>query len=118
MTAAWISEMQRGDMSHFDSFYRETRKAVFYNIFSYVRDYALSEDVLQETYVRFLEKSPIWTKERTYWGISSFFRAISRWTKSGSEKNRRNGKASKTIGNTRTKKITPDLKSSKSVRNC
>ncbi len=56
MTAAWISEMQRGDMSHFDSFYRETRKAVFYNIFSYVRDYALSEDVLQETYVRFLEK--------------------------------------------------------------
>lgn len=56
MTTAWISEMQRGNMSHFDSFYQETRKAVFYNIFSYVRDYALSEDVLQETYVRFLEK--------------------------------------------------------------
>ena len=47
-------ELKRGDQSHFNWFYENSKKQLFYNIFSYTKNYELSEDLLQETYVKFL----------------------------------------------------------------
>ena len=47
-------ELKRGDQSHFNWFYENSKKQLFYNILSYTKNYDLSEDLLQETYVKFL----------------------------------------------------------------
>ena len=47
-------ELKRGDQSHFNCFYENSKKQLFYNILSYTKNYELSEDLLQETYVEFL----------------------------------------------------------------
>ena len=47
-------EIKRGDQSHFNWFYENSKKQLFYNILSYTKNYELSEDLLQETYVKFL----------------------------------------------------------------
>lgn len=47
-------ELKRGDQSHFNWFYENSKKQLFYNILSYTKNYELSEDLLQETYVNFL----------------------------------------------------------------
>ena len=44
-----------GDLSYFDEFYQETKQKVFYNIYSILKDTSLSEDALQETYIKFLK---------------------------------------------------------------
>lgn len=44
------------DESYFHQFYDLTKKKIFYNIFAIIKDYQLSEDILQETYITFLEK--------------------------------------------------------------
>ena len=43
-------ELKRGDQSHFNWFYENSKKQLFYNILSYTKNYELSEDLLQETY--------------------------------------------------------------------
>ena len=48
-------ELKRGDQSHFNWFYENSKKQLFYNILSYTKNYELSEDLLQETYVKFLK---------------------------------------------------------------
>lgn len=47
-------ELKRGDQSHFNWFYENSKKQLFYNILSYTKNYELSEDLLQETYAKFL----------------------------------------------------------------
>ena len=47
-------ELKRCDQSHFNWFYENSKKQLFYNILSYTKNYELSEDLLQETYVKFL----------------------------------------------------------------
>ena len=47
-------ELKRGDQTHFNWFYENSKKQLFYNILSYTKNYELSEDLLQETYVKFL----------------------------------------------------------------
>ena len=47
-------ELKRGDQSHFNWFYENSKKQLFYNILSHTKNYELSEDLLQETYVKFL----------------------------------------------------------------
>ena len=47
-------ELKRGDQSHFNWSYENSKKQLFYNILSYTKNYELSEDLLQETYVKFL----------------------------------------------------------------
>ena len=47
-------ELKSGDQSHFNWFYENSKKQLFYNILSYTKNYELSEDLLQETYVKFL----------------------------------------------------------------
>ena len=47
-------ELKSCDQSHFNWFYENSKKQLFYNILSYTKNYELSEDLLQETYVKFL----------------------------------------------------------------
>lgn len=51
-----IKRLKRGELDgFFDTLYEDSKSAIFYNIYSFLHDYQLSEDILQETYVRFLE---------------------------------------------------------------
>ena len=47
-------QLKKGEFSKFDEFYDCSKKVIFYNILSYCKNYDLSEDLLQETYVKFL----------------------------------------------------------------
>ena len=49
-----LQSLLLGDMSYFDEFYQETKQKVFYNIYAILKDTSLSEDALQETYIKFL----------------------------------------------------------------
>lgn len=51
-----VKRLKDGDLSAFTKFYEETKHKVFYNIYAILKDEGLSEDALQETYIRFLEK--------------------------------------------------------------
>src|SRR5574344_1887080 len=48
-------QMQDGDMSGFDEFYERTKKFIYFSIVKIVDDFTTGEDLLQETYVYFLE---------------------------------------------------------------
>ncbi len=51
-----IRKLKEGKINYFDELYNSTKKIIFYNIFSYVKDYQISEDLLQETFIKFLDK--------------------------------------------------------------
>ena len=51
----YIIEFQKDNYSSFDEFYSLVKNKVFYNILSLTNNYELSEDLLQETFVKFLE---------------------------------------------------------------
>ena len=50
-----VAKMKIEPNGPFPRFYELTKNKVFYLIFSYVHDYATSEDLLQETYVSFID---------------------------------------------------------------
>lgn len=68
MLSGYVKEMKNGDMSHFEAFYEETKKQVFYNILAILQDHQLSEDVLQDSYVKFLDKLPTLDEEENVLG--------------------------------------------------
>jgi len=52
-----ISDLNRlkvGDMEAFDSFYELTKRPIYYSIIALTKDEATAEDMLAETYVKFL----------------------------------------------------------------
>ena len=51
-----VSELQNGDMTLFDTIYHETKSVVYYTILSIVKDKSLSEDIMQDTYLKSLQK--------------------------------------------------------------
>lgn len=51
-----IEQLRKKDYSSFDTFYALTKKQVFFAIVSIVKDEDLTEDLMQDTYVKFLEK--------------------------------------------------------------
>ncbi len=51
-----IKHLQNGDMTYFDSIYHSTSKLVYYTVFAILKDANLSEDLMQETYLKMLEK--------------------------------------------------------------
>ncbi len=51
-----IKELKQQNYAHFDVFYRMTKQQVFFAIVSIIKDQGLAEDILQDTYMRFLEK--------------------------------------------------------------
>jgi RNA polymerase sigma factor (sigma-70 family) len=48
-------ELQKDPDGAFAPFYELTKKRVYFLIYSYVKDYALSEDLMQESYISFLQ---------------------------------------------------------------
>ena len=50
-----IEELRVCNYSHFDQFYNETKKTVFFSIASIVKDDSIIDDLMQDTYVKFLE---------------------------------------------------------------
>lgn len=51
-----FQQLRNGDRSNFATFYESTKKSVFYNILALTKNYDTSEDLLQETFIRFLQK--------------------------------------------------------------
>lgn len=51
-----IEQLRKKDYSSFDTFYELTKKQVFFAIVSIIKDQDLTEDLMQDTYVKFLEK--------------------------------------------------------------
>ncbi len=51
----FVNEFRNADYSHFDLFYNETKRTVFFSILSIVKDTSAVEDLMQDTYVKFLE---------------------------------------------------------------
>lgn len=51
---SFVKEFKNGDYSNFNTFYEITKKSVFYNILSFVKSYEVSEEILQNTFVKFL----------------------------------------------------------------
>ena len=51
-----VAKFQNGDMTLFDSIYYETKSVVYYTILGIVKDKSLAEDIMQDTYLKSLEK--------------------------------------------------------------
>lgn len=51
-----IRRWKQGDPTAFDQLYERTHKVVFYAVLGILHDKAASEDILQDTYLRFLER--------------------------------------------------------------
>ena len=49
-----LNLLQENKMEYFDEFYEQTKKQVFYMVYSITRDYDVSEDLLQEVYLKAL----------------------------------------------------------------
>lgn len=50
-----IEELRVANYTHFNQFYNETKKNVFFSIASIIKDDSTIEDLMQDTYVKFLE---------------------------------------------------------------
>lgn len=56
MLNRYIKEFKDRDYTHFDDFYEETNKKVFFTIKSIVKDPMITEDLMQDAYMQFLKK--------------------------------------------------------------
>lgn len=70
-----VYELKKGNLDVFDEFYELTKKQVFYAIISILKDQSLSEDIMQDTYLRFLDKINYY-KDRT--NVVAFLVTIAR----------------------------------------
>ena len=50
-----VEEFKKADYTHFDEFYNTTKKNVFFSIAAIVKDSSAIDDLMQDTYVKFLE---------------------------------------------------------------
>ena len=51
-----VKVLQSGDMTVFDDIYHHTKNIVYYTIFNILKDSNMSEDIMQDTYLKALEK--------------------------------------------------------------
>jgi len=51
-----VKQLKSGQMDAFDVLYHETKTSVYYTILAILKDPSLSEDIMQETYLKALEK--------------------------------------------------------------
>ncbi len=51
-----VSQLQNGNIEVFDDIYYLTKDIVYYSIFIILKDYQLSEDIMQDTYLKALSK--------------------------------------------------------------
>ena len=52
-----VKTLQQGNIDVFDEIYALTHKAVYYTILGILHDPSLSEDIMQDTYIKFLKKT-------------------------------------------------------------
>jgi RNA polymerase sigma-70 factor, ECF subfamily len=50
-----IQQLKNGDSAAFDRIYEKTHRVVFYSILGILHDVAAAEDILQDTYMRFMD---------------------------------------------------------------
>jgi len=50
-----VEELRDLNYSHFEQFYNETKKGVFFSIVSIINDNDVIDDLMQDTYIKFLE---------------------------------------------------------------
>lgn len=53
---ALVKKLQNGDITVFDTIYYETKSVVYYTILSIVKDKSLAQDIMQDTYLKMLDK--------------------------------------------------------------
>ena len=70
-----LIQLQNDKMEYFDEFYNLTKNKVFYMAYSILQDYHLSEDILQDTYIKFLKHKK---KVKVDGNILSFLLEISK----------------------------------------
>ena len=51
-----VKELQSGNLDVFDEIYYQTKNIVYYSIFNILKDSNISEDIMQDTYLRALDK--------------------------------------------------------------
>ena len=68
MNEVIIEELLNGELSYFNEFYEKTKYKLFYNILAILKDPVLSEDALQETYLKFLNNLNKLKKEKNILG--------------------------------------------------
>lgn len=64
-----LKKMKDNNMSYFDEFYNTTKVLIYSNIYSYVKNQATSEDLLQETYIKFLSNLNDISEEKSIIGF-------------------------------------------------
>ena len=52
---ALVRRLQAGDRPAFDGIYEQTRKTVYFSVLPILRDRSLSDDIVQDTYLKMLE---------------------------------------------------------------
>ena len=57
--------LQEGKMEYFDEFYELTKRGVFSASYAVLQNQDLAENILQETYLKFLEKLPTLKREQS-----------------------------------------------------
>ncbi len=57
-TAALLKQLRNGDVSAFNEIYAHSKKSVYYTLYALLPNPVLVEDIMQETYVHFLEHLP------------------------------------------------------------
>lgn len=51
-----IAELKKGNYNRFDEFYNKTKKQVYFAIFNILKNISLTENIMQDTYMLFLDK--------------------------------------------------------------
>ncbi|TVP94149.1 MAG: RNA polymerase sigma factor [Acholeplasmatales bacterium] len=61
-----VEQLKQGDLSVFDAVYDMTRVGVYYTILTIVKDIGLTEDLMQETYLKMLDSLPRYRKRHQF----------------------------------------------------
>ena len=69
-----VDEFRECNYAHFDYFYNETKKGVFFSICAIINDNDVIDDLMQDTYVKFLENI---NKYQSKTNIKAFLSRIS-----------------------------------------
>lgn len=68
-----IEEFRECNYAHFNEFYNDTKKNVFFTIVAIIKDNAAVDDLMQDTYIKFLENI---SKYKTKTNINAYLSTI------------------------------------------
>ena len=60
-----LEQLQKGHMEFFDEFYERTKRGAYLSAYSILHEEGETENVLQDTYIKFLEKLPTLRKDKS-----------------------------------------------------